>query len=146
MALPLALLAAGTALQVISQWNANQAQAAAERKNAEFYSAQAEFARIAGEREASIFQKQAKKEYGQQAAGAATTGIGGSSVLAALAEFGANAHEEYQAIKMKAAMDYKLVKMRESASKENAETLGSSQYNLLQAGASIFGGSARAVK
>lgn len=121
------LFAAGVALQVAGQWAANEAQAEAEKANANFYRAQADFAAAAGKREAKLFAKEAAYAKGQQVGTYAFSGVEltSGSALAVMADQSAGALDQLNAIEYKTRMDYLLASSRAQQSNQTASDLTS---------------------
>ncbi len=145
MAIPFVLMAAGTALQVAGQYQANMAQAKAELQNADYYRAQADFVRQAQFRQADITAREYTARKGLQVSAYAKgnvdlSGSAATVVAATLAE----QVEELTAIKQKGELDYKLAIMRSRQSTQQAETLSSFEYNFFQSGGTLLSGLARA--
>lgn len=138
MAIPLALMAVGTGVQIAGQWLSNWEMAQQERQNAQFYRDQAELARLSSMREEQLAEFDYTYKVGQQVSdyaaagvdisGSAATTIGGSIK---------NMIDEIWAIKKKGDMDVKLASMRGEAAGKRASTLASPVYNLLQAGTTL---------
>lgn len=140
MALPMALLAAGTALQIFSRYQANKAQAAAEMQNAAFYQDQATFARQAGLREANLAANRYAQLQSAQVSKAAKGGVdvAAGSMAVTIGQTIADRAEELVAIKRKAELDYKLASLRGLQSGEQAATLGSDGYNIMQGATTLL--------
>ena len=139
MPLPLILMAAGTALQISGQLGANAAQAAAEKKNAQFYEEQAQFARLSAQRAESLSEVDWTTRYGAQVSAYAGGGVdlSGSAGLTVGGTL-KMAVDDLFAIKKKGEMDMKLARLRGGQSAERANTLGSTEYNATQAGSTFL--------
>lgn len=139
MALPLVLMAAGTALQIAGQYRANLAQAKAELQNAEYYEDQAAFVQAATTRQSLIAERQYGQLQGAQLGAYAKGGVDISgSAASVIAETAARKIEEITAIRYKGQLDYKLAKLRAGQARETSETLSDPGYNLMQAGGTLL--------
>jgi len=138
MAIPLALMAAGTGIQVAGQFMSNFAQASAERQNAEFFKEQAEYARQSARRAEDIAEFDYTAKIGNQNSAYARGGvdISGSAALTIGGTI-RNMMEEIMAIRKKGNMESRLAMMRARQSSERSETLGSFQYNALELGGTV---------
>jgi len=145
VAIPFALMAAGTALQVYGQYQANMAQSQQEFANAEFYKAQADFARAAQFREASIASREYEFRKGAQISAYAKGGVDISgSAAATLADTLASKVEELAAIKRKGELDYSLAIARSRQSEAQGKQLSDFGYNFTQATGTLLGNAAKA--
>ncbi len=145
MPVPAALMAAGTAIQVYGQYQVNMMQAQAEIANAQFYAVQAEYARAAQFRQAAIAGDEYAARKGAQVSGYAKGNVDISgSAASVVASTLAQGVEEQVAIRQKGELDYKLAILRSRQSIQQAETLGSLQYNLLQGGGTVLRSAAMA--
>lgn len=135
MAIPMALMAAGTAINIISSLASNAAQAAAERENQRFYEEEAKYARESASRAESLAEIDYTTKYGNQVSAYASGNVD-SSGSAAITMGGTikQAMDEIWAIRRKGDMDVQLASMRGRSSGKKADTLGSVGYNLLDAG------------
>jgi hypothetical protein len=140
MALPMALLAAGTAIQIFSRYQANKAQAEAELQNAAFYQDQALFAKQAGLREANLAANRYAQLQSAQVSRAAKGGVdvAAGSMASTLAQTISDRAEELVAIKRKSELDFKLASLRGLQSAEQGNILGSPGFNLMQAGGTLL--------
>lgn len=138
--IPMILMAAGTVMQMGGQYAANMAQARAERRNAKFYDEQADFARIAAQRQEALAEFDWTHKIGEQVGNYAAAGVDAGSGSAALTVGGsiANALSEIWAIKKKGDIETKLARLRGVQAGETATQLGSSTYNLMQAGGTLL--------
>jgi len=145
MAIPMALMAAGTALQVFGQYQANMAQAQAELLNAEFYGKQADFAKESEFRQSTIASNEYEMRKGAQlsAYGKGGVDISGSASMVVANTLAAKV-EELNAIKLKGSLEYSLAKSRSRQSSAQAAMLQSLDYNLVQAGGTVLGNAAKA--
>ncbi len=145
MAVPVALMAAGTALQIFGQYQANMAQAKQELANAAFYKAQAEFAKESEFRQADIAAKEYEFRKGAQISAYAKGGVDISgSAAGVVSQTLADKVSELTAIKRKGAIEYRLAMSRSKASTSMANTLQSFEYNFLQAGGTALTAAAKA--
>lgn len=135
MAAPMVLVA-GTALQMIGQFQANMAQAAAERENAAFYEAQRTLAVTAYganlQREQLQYQFQKGRVISAAAAGGADVGAG-SALLAQAAQTARHISAVGQ-IKEQSMLDIQLAGARARRARATSEMLASPGFNLMQAG------------
>jgi len=134
MAVPIALMAAGTALSIIGQLSSNAAQAEAEAQNAKFYEQQAAYARLSQLRAEQISEVDYGTKIGQQIGAYASGGvdISGSAALTVGGTL-KQAIDDVWAIKQKGDMETKLARMRGAQSAERASMLSSAGYNIMQA-------------
>lgn len=145
MAIPLILMAAGTALQVIGQYQANMDQAQAELQNAQFYQRQADFAKQAEYRAASLANREYSYRKGAQISAYAKGGVDLSgSASSVVAETAAQKIEELNAIKLKGNLEYSLAHQRSLQSSDKAAMLQDFTYNAMQAGGTILTNLAKA--
>jgi hypothetical protein len=140
MAVPFALMALGTGLQVIGQFSANYRQAKAQLQNAKFLDKQADFARSAMNRSMRIAEQEYATKYGQQASAYAGSGVDVSSGSASLllANTLASSIEELAAIKKRGELDIELARSRANLNREEGRMLQSPGFNLLQAGGTFL--------
>lgn len=140
------LFAAGTALNVIGNYQANLRQAQAELQNAAFYKEQAEFTILAKQRATEIAESEYAFRYGQQVSQAAKGGVDVTrgSVAGIFASTIAKKVREIAAIKEKSELDFKLATMRGLQSGEVAGFLSSPTTNLMQASGTLLTGFAQA--
>lgn len=139
MPIPLILMAAGTAMSMIGQWTSNWEQAAAERRNAEFYRKQAEYARLAAMRAEQLAEFDYSGKIGQQTGAYAASGVDLSG-SAAVTVGGSikNMIDEIWAIKKKGDMDVQLAQMRGTNSQQRADMLSSTGYNVMQGAGTLL--------
>lgn len=140
MAIPLVLMAAGTAMQIAGKYAANIDRAAAELQNAQWYNEQAKMYIEATERAKDITAKKYANAYGRQLGAAAKGGlnVGYGSIVDILAETTASRIEELAAVQRKGDLDLRLARMRQFQAENTAETLSSTAYNLTQGGATFL--------
>ena len=140
MAIPAALMGAGTTIQAIGQIGANLQQAITERANQKFYKQQAEYAQESALRAERLAGFEYAYKIGQQVGDYAASGVDAGSGSAATTIGGSIANEigEIAAIRKKGALDTALARMRGTQAGQTADTLGSFGYNFLQTGASIL--------
>ena len=138
-AIPVALMASGTALGVIGAFYANFQRAQQESENAAYYRDQAKFANEAMLRETAIAEREYTYKLGSQVSAAARGGVDISgSISGTIASTAAQKIEELIAIRRKGGLDFKLASLRGEASQNVADTLKSGQYNILQAGQTLL--------
>jgi len=138
MAVPIALMAAGTALQLFGNLRANYAQAEAEAQNAAYYEDQANFVKEAMFREGEIAAVNYEARKGAQISAVFRGGADLSGSAAGIvAETIAQKSEELTAIRSKGELDFKLAKLRQRTSENAARELKDPLNNLLQ-GATIL--------
>jgi hypothetical protein len=137
MAIPAALMLAGTAMQIAGQWASNSAAAAQEKINAAFYREQAVYARQSAMRAEASAEFDYTTKIGMQMGAFAASGVelSGSAAVTVAGTL-KNSVDEIWAIKRKGDMDVQLASMRGELSADRARTLGSVGYNLMQ-GATI---------
>lgn len=140
MALPLALMAAGTVTQMGGQLAANIEQAIAEQQNAAFFRIQTQYARESAERAERLAGFDYAFKIGQQVGNFAASGVDAGSGSASMTVGGsiANYMSELAAIRRKGDIDVKLASMRGTQASNTADTLNSGSYNLLQAGTTLI--------
>lgn len=133
---PMALMGAGVALQLVGQWSANMSRAQAETQNAKYYEEEAQYARFSQYRQAQITAQNYAYKISLQGSAAAKGGVdvGSGSILNTLAETAANQVLELNAVKRKGDLDYELANARSEQANDQAGTYGSLSYNLFQAG------------
>lgn len=146
MAIPFALMAAGTALQVAGQLRSNLDQAKSELQNAAFYKEQADFAWDASLREADLSRERYTQAGGAQVSAYARGGvdISGSAASVAAGTY-ANMANELGAIRRKGELDFKLAMARSRNAEQNAGNLKDFGYNLLQAGGTVLSNYAKSI-
>lgn len=139
MAVPQVLMAAGTTIQVLGQFGANLSQSIAERANAAFFRAQTQYAQESALRAERLAGFEYAYKIGQQVGDYAASGVD-SSGSAAITIGGSLSNEigEIAAIRRKGELDVRLARMRGTQSENNADLLGSTGFNVLQAGTSLL--------
>lgn len=142
------LIAAGTGLQIISNWSANTRQAMLERENAEAYREQAELARAATQRELDIASRQYANQFGNVVSGFAAQGVdvGSGSAATQIASVAIARMRELDAIKKQGEFQIKLASSRSRRSKEEADLLSSVGFNLVQAGTTALTATTKYIK
>lgn len=146
MAIPFALMAAGTALQVAGNYQANLAQSKLELQNSIFYKDQAEFAYQAGIRETDIAQRRYTSLQGAQKSAYARGGVDISgSAASVVADTVAQMHSELKAIDLKTKMDFSLAIQRSRNAEQNAAQLSDFGYNAFQAGGTLLGNATKGI-
>lgn len=143
MALPLVLFAAGTALSIFGQIQANKDQAQAELENAAWLDQQAEFAEISSQREEDLFLDQSEQFIGEQVGSFATNNVElTGSALDIINDSFDKAHSEIQAIRLQGRFQAQEALLRASSARKNAARLTDPTTNFLQAGGTALAGSA----
>lgn len=138
MAVPMALFAVATGLQVFGQWQANLAQAQAERDNAAWLMEQAQFAQEAGEREALILQNEGKQLLGEQAGTFLANGVElTGSALDVLDTTRNQIGLELDAIKRNTQMQVREATLKAASANFTSAQLSSPMNNLLQASGTV---------
>jgi len=134
VAVPVALMAAGTVMQMLSQYGANLQQAEAEKANAEYFRMQADFAQDAQLRSERLAAFEYSQRIGEQIGAYAASGVdmSGSATLTVAGTL-ANYTEELLAIRKKGMMEMRLANARGKMSEDTAKLLASPTYNLTQA-------------
>lgn len=132
---PLTMMAVGTGIQILGGWQANLAQARAARQNQRFYEEQAIYARQSAARAEGLASFDYAYKIGQQVGAYAASGVDTGTGSAAITIGGTIANEigEIAAIRRKGDMDVMLARLRGSQAGSNADTLGSTGFNLMQA-------------
>jgi hypothetical protein len=130
-----ALLMVGAGIKMYNEYTGNLSQAKSEIENAQFYEAQAEYAREAMSRESQLAKKKYASIYGAQLGALAKGGVSVSegSSIGTMANTIAQKAEELIAIRKKGELDYSLAKGRASQARKQASTLKDPFYNVLQA-------------
>ena len=128
------LMIAGTAVQILGQIGQNYEQSLQERINAKFYNDQADYAAMSAVRAQSIANFDHTQKISHQASAYAGAGveISGSAALTIGGQV-SQAMDEIWALRKKGELDVKLARMRGSMAEDRARTLGSFDYNLMQA-------------
>jgi hypothetical protein len=118
---------AGTAIKVYGDYKANKAQSEAEKANSMFYMEQADFAKVATERELSIYQEQAAEFLGQQTSAIAKGGVAlTGSPLLAMADTKYRAAREEEAIRIDGAAKVREASLKAGLSAKQANAISSS--------------------
>ena len=141
------LIAAGTALSIFGQMQANFAQAQAERENAAWLDEQANFLEQSSAREAKIFERQARLQIGEQIGGFSASGVELSgSALDTIRESFSLMEDELQAISDQGRMSVREALLKSGASRRNANRLGSFGLNAIQASGTALTGAGTAIR
>lgn len=144
MAWPLVLFAVTQAVSTYGKYQADQAQAEAEAKNASYYREQAGFIQLATERESALFKKKAARLQGDQVGAVAKGGIALSGdMLQQLAGERAESILEDNAIRADGSFKARLARLRANQADETARSLTGTTAQLGYAG-SLLGASAQA--
>lgn len=140
MAVPFALMGAGTAAQIIGQYSSNWMQAQSELKNSAFYDQQAKIARDSAQQQEDNAEFSWSNRLGEQIgayakggvdlSGSAANTVGGSIK---------NALQDFWNIKENGDMQVKLLRSRATQSKDTADLLSSPGYNLTQGFGTFLG-------
>lgn len=140
MAWPLALIAAGTALQVYGNYRANMDQADAEAKNANFYREQAHNFELATQRELKIHQRESNMLFGRQVGAYASAGVklSSGSALDVLMYSRKSAIEEDYAIQREGDSRVRLAMLRAEQADQTAASLRDPMNNAMQAAGPIL--------
>ena len=142
-----ALMAIGTVLSGVGTLMQNQQQAADARKSAAWLHEQAEFARIAGEREEEIFGRQMEQLKANQKLSLAGSGVDLSgSVFEIEDQVNLNAIREIGAIRLQTAMNVREARLKAGQAQAAAELYSDPFYNLLSVGGPMLTGFASASK
>jgi uncharacterized protein YidB (DUF937 family) len=128
------LFAAGLAINAIGNWMGNQAQAAAEEQNAQFYETQAQFAQAAGDRQKKLAAEESTYGFGQAVGTIAKAGVDitAGSPLSVMANMRASALDTQSAIDYKTTLDTQLARARGQQARDVAHNLRSPLGFLLQ--------------
>lgn len=139
MAVPLILMAAGTALQIGAGIRKNMEQAIQEIENSKWLAKQADFARESMFREIRRTEQEYSAKAGQQISSYAASGvdISGSAGLTVGGTL-SSAFEELVAVRRKGEMDIFLASSRSNLAARNAAGLSDSGANLMQAGGTLM--------
>ncbi len=147
MAVPMLLMAAGTAMQVFGNMSANAAQAEAELKNARYFGEQAEFVKESMFREGVMAAQKYEAAKGRQISAVFKGGADLSGSAAGIvAETIARKSEELVAIKKKGELDYKLAKLRQRQAEETASSLKDPFNNIMQSAGPVLSFAGAAMK
>lgn len=137
MADPLSIFVAGTALSAFGTYQANIAQAKAERENAAWLEQQAGYANESSKREQSIFARESDQLIGAQLAAFSSSGVDlVGSALDTIEETYRLAESEMDAIRLSGEMQVREALLKAGSARDTADTLSSPGLNLLQAGSS----------
>lgn len=141
---PMALFAAGTALSIFGQLQANADQANAERENALWLEEQAKFAEESSAREEMIFQDQVNQFAGEQIGTLAANNVELSgSALDLINNTFDKAQSEVEAIRQQGRMQSTEARLKAGAARQKADRLSDPMNNFLQAGGTALTGAAR---
>lgn len=139
MAFPAFLMAAGTALQMVGQFNEASSMAEAERSNAEWLYKQEQYAKEAMQRSIALANFEYTNKLGTQSSGYAKGGVALSG-SAALTMGGTikQALAEVYALKRKGEMDMELARIKAQQSSSRADMLSSPEYLLMATGSTFL--------
>lgn len=134
------MMLAGTAFQLAAGFGANLQQAVYEAENAQIYREQADLARAAMERELEVADREYAYQYGNTVSGYAAAGVdvGSGSAADVIGSVSARRIEELSAIRQQGELQIKIASSRGMRAQREANTLGSAEYNLMQAGGTIL--------
>lgn len=138
---PFILMAAGTGIQMFSQWMANIDQAKAEYENAKFYKEQGDAARSQMYRDMDIADREYEYRKGATIGAEASGGVdvGSGSAINNIAAVAAAKVKELSAIKLQGELNMKLARIRGAKSQSTADTLSNPTYNAIQASTTLLG-------
>ena len=140
-----ALMAIGTVLSGVGTLMQNQQAAADARKSAAWLREQAEFARIAGEREEEIFGRQIQQLKANQKLALAGSGVSlEGSVFEIEDQVNLNAIREIGAIRLQTAMNVREAQLKAGQQEAAAAIYSDPFYNLLSIGGPMLTGFASA--
>lgn len=128
----MSLLVLGTAMQAYGRVKANLDQAAEEEMNAGWYREQAEFSRIAGDRQKSIFDRESQVLYGEQGSAFAKAGVDTSSSSLYMAKQMLVRDQESDSIKVEADFRTRLAMLRADQAQRTADDLSDPMNNAMQ--------------
>lgn len=140
---PVTMMLIGTGLEIAGRWGANIQQSIAEKANAQFYRDQEKFNIQAMLKDVQAAEREAGFRTGtiRTTFGASGVDVGTGSAVTNLAASIADGIAEIEYLKNKGELDIKLARMRGNQSQNAADTLGSTGYNLLQAGTTLLSNS-----
>lgn len=143
---PLTMYAAGTALSMFGQYQANMAQAKAERENAAWLEQQAAYADIANTREKSIFLRESNQFMGAQFDAISSSGVDlAGSAMDTIDESFRLIESELEAIHLSGSMQVQEALLKAGAARNTANQLSDPGMNLLQAAGTGLSASAKFV-
>ncbi len=133
---PKALMSAGTVTSILGTYMSNMDKAVAESQNAAYYRDEANYTAQATFRQAQLTSQRYSYQIGLQTSAFAKGGVdvGSGSALHQIASTASNQVSELNAIQRKGQLDFDLAMSRAQRAQQQADTLGSPGYNLLQAG------------
>jgi len=145
MAIPIALMAAGTALQIVGNYQSNISQSRAELQNARFYKEQADFASASMFRSIYLTERRFEAAKGAQISAYAKGGVDLSgSAAAMIADTVSSKIEEVNAVRLKGKMEVNLALMRSKQAQTTGEALADPMNNMIQAGSILLSNMSRA--
>lgn len=134
-----AMAIGGTALSILGNYQANKAQAAAERQNAQFLREQMEFYQRTADRDVRLLERETDKIKGEQIANAGASGLAMTgSVLTLLMSTHQESALERIALEDNADMAIREAGMKAGQAEKTADTLSSTSFNLTQAGSKLL--------
>lgn len=147
MALPLILMAVGTAISAYGAIKSNQDKADAEKKNADYYAEQARYAQEIGERELALFGRKEAQLRGSLIGAYAKAGVEMTgSPLLMLESQSIQAQQQKQAIASETARRVRLAQLRGESSANLAEQYGSFTNQFLSTAPTILQAAGSAYK
>lgn len=137
---PFTLMLIGTGVNMFGQYMANMDQAAAERESAAFLREQERVARLQQFRSMNEVRKKYASAYGNQLSGYAAGGVDVGSGAAAdvVGATLADAIMELEAVRQDTELNIKLTRARAGRAQKAADTLSSTNFNLMQAGGTLL--------
>ena len=140
MPVPLILMAAGTAMQMFSQYAANIDQSISEYENAKFFKEQGDAAKSQEMRDLDIADREYEYRKGATIGAEADAGVdvGSGSAVNDIAAVAAAKIRELSAIKLQGELNVKLARMRSTRSQGIANTLSSPSYNVAQGATTLL--------
>lgn len=143
MPLPLIIFAAGTALSMFGQMQANRDQAQAEIENAAWLDQQAKFIDIANQREEDIFLDQSEQFIGEQIGSFAANNVElTGSALDIINDSFEKASSEIDAIRLQGRFQAQEALLRAGSARRNAARLTDPSTSFLQSGGTALTGAA----
>lgn len=131
---PASLMIAGTALNVFGQWQANFAQAQAERENAQWLNEQAEFIRQSTARSLSIYERQASQFKEEQLGIIGASGVELSGTASDIfSDTLKSISEEIDAIQAQGEMQEREARLKAFQANRQARRLTDPMTNIMQA-------------
>ncbi len=141
------MMVAGAGMQIVGNFQANAAEAEAERANAAFYREQALLSMKAAEREERLFERESQQFFGSQVNAFAKGGVdmSGSALLKLAGTKQEMANESFNILET-GKRNMNLALLRSSQAESNARRLRSVEYNLIQAAGPALSAAGGAMK